>query len=148
MTNLKITNYTVDDPLYKQACVLREQVLRTPLGLVLRDQDVAQDANEQMRHFAALDDGVCVATVSLLVSGQQAELRQMCVDSDYRGRQVGERLVKAAEYAMAELYVKQIAMHARVAAQRFYEGLGYAVSSEPHSHLGIEHIWMSRFISM
>ena len=147
MTNLKITSYTADDPVYKQACVLREQVLRTPLGMVLREQDKEQDRCSNMYHFAAVSEQGCVGSVSLYVQEQGAELRQMCVAPDCHGQGVGAKLVVFAEQVMVAQGVIQVKMHARVSAQSFYQRLGYVANSNAHDHLGIAHVWMCRLLS-
>ena len=49
--------------LYRQALVLREQILRKPLGLRVSQEELADDAMRQ--HFCAVELGAVIGTISL-----------------------------------------------------------------------------------
>jgi len=145
MTVILIERYGVEDAIYGDAKRLREQVLRAPLGMCLRDVDVKHDGDEGVAHFGAINgDGVLVGTVSIARTNNQAELKQMCVVPEWVGQGVGRSLVQDAERQSLAEGVQSIRLHARLSAKAFYVALGYAAVSEPHDHLGIAHLWMER----
>jgi predicted GNAT family N-acyltransferase len=128
---------------YRQSLLLREAVLRTPLGLHLSEEELKDDANR--RHFCALSHGGVVGSVSLKpLNSETLQLRQMAVAEDRRRERIGAELLERAEaFARAEGF-KRIVLNARLGAEGFYARFGYEASGEPFDENTIPHIRMSK----
>jgi ribosomal protein S18 acetylase RimI-like enzyme len=69
-----------------------------------------------------------VTLVDHLVSGLSGEISGLVVSEEFRGRQIGRKLVERAEQWMAEQGVRHVVVRSRVErerAHRFYLGLNF-----------------------
>ncbi len=127
--------------LYAQSLILREKILRRPLGMQLRPEDVEGDETKQ--HWIALENDTCIATVSItMLSPTHAKLRQMAVDEAYAGQGIGAALVRHAHTELAKQGIESITLNARGTAIGFYEKLGYTPCGEPFEQFSIPHQMM------
>ena len=127
---------------YERERRLREEVLRSPLGLSLRDEDVAGE--EDQWHFGLFDPGgellACVLAVPLVPT--EARIRQMAVSPAHQGNGLGRRLLREVEGRLRASGFHRLELSARTSATGFYEKLGYgAVGGEYVSHT-IPHVRM------
>jgi len=130
---------------YRQSCELRERVLRKPLGIPLRDEDMADDAEEEL--FCALKGEHVIASLQLKPIDQTTvKLRQMAVEPEFQKSGIGSTLVRFAEDWARANGITQIVLHARVEVTRFYEALDYAVEGERFVSVGIPHVAMRKRI--
>jgi ribosomal protein S18 acetylase RimI-like enzyme len=115
---------------YELECVLRDDVLRKPLGLSLKDEDLA--AEENQLHFGLFEpDGALVACViAAPLSRIEARIRQMAVDPSRQGKGLGRRIMSELEKNLQARGFTRFCLDARVSAVRFYEKLGYAIVGE------------------
>ena len=129
--------------LYRQALVLREAILRTPFGLKLSDEELADDV--QRRHFVATANGAVVGSVSFKALGPHTlQLKQMAVAEDRRRERIGARLLSFAEaWARLEGY-GTIVLNARIGAEGFYARHGYALEGAIFEENGIPHVRMTK----
>jgi predicted GNAT family N-acyltransferase len=137
---------TTDHPLYPQVYDLREEVLRKPIGLSLRNEDLSGEAKETI--IIALDESNTVIGCVMLrpIGDKEMKLRQMAVADALQGKGVGMALVrKAEEVARAEGY-ETITLHARQPAVPFYEKGGYRVGGAVFSEVGIPHLFMHKHL--
>jgi putative glutathione S-transferase len=89
------------------------------------DVEFADDTPES-KYVVLLDDGIPVATCRpKLLDENTGRVERVCVLESYRGKNVGKRLMKAAEDWLAELGAKKIVVYSRDAVVGFYEKLGY-----------------------
>jgi predicted GNAT family N-acyltransferase len=132
--------------LYKQSLVLRDEVLRKPLGLSLESIDTKEDANHI--HFVAKEGEEVVGVVVLVPNYKPhvGKLRQMATIEKVRGKGYGIELVKALEDYAAENGMVEIVLHARHYAVGFYEKIGYEICSEVFQEVGIDHYKMRKDI--
>lgn len=122
---------------------LRERILRAPLGMKLRPQDTAQDA--QRRHLGVFQDGVLIGCCSLLWEGDgTARIKQMAVDQEHQRRGTGRLLMQAAEMRAREYGCSRMVLAARVVAQPFYETLGYHTIGDVFVEVKLPHIEMEK----
>ena len=78
--------------LYRQALILREEILRRPLGLTVSPEELADDETRQ--HFCALSLGGVVGCVSLKPLGEAlVQVKQMAVAGERQRRGIGRRLL-------------------------------------------------------
>ena len=133
-------------PLYPQVLDLREAVLRRPLGLSLRNEDLSMDASDTI--FVALqDDDTRVAGCVMmhpLPGHKRVKLRAMAVYPELQGSGLGRMLVQAAEAWAWQQGFETIVLHARKTALGFYERLGYEVLGEEFTEVGIPHRLMQK----
>jgi N-acetylglutamate synthase-like GNAT family acetyltransferase len=141
-----IQRISIDHSLYPAELDLRFAVLRVPLGL--GRETLGTEHDHSSLHWVALDGDAVVGCVLLLPSDtSRARLRAMAVDSPWRGRGVGRALVAALERDALELGYREIFMHARENAIGFYQRLGYQLSGDRFSEVGIPHRIMSKSLS-
>jgi predicted GNAT family N-acyltransferase len=67
------------------------------------------------------------------------KLRQMAVDPDHQGRGIGTQIVNFAEKLSAHRGYREIILHARETAVRFYERAGYVAKGEIFTEATIPH---------
>jgi GNAT superfamily N-acetyltransferase len=133
-------------PLYEQACALRDAVLRVPINMRLRAEDVAGE--ESQLHCVARDaDGAVIGTVLLKpLNERHVKLRQMAVATAHQGQGIGARLVHFAEALARHHGFTRIECNARCYATGFYEKLGYRTQGEEFEEVGLVTIRMVKAI--
>jgi putative glutathione S-transferase len=84
------------------------------------------DDTPRSDYFLILDDGRPVATCRFkILDPETAKIERVCVVESHRGKDVGKRLIDAAEEWLKERGVKKIVVYSRDAVVGFYEKLGY-----------------------
>ena len=140
---VQFIEFGVDSPLYAKSFELRNQVLRKPLGLDLRDDDLSRET--ESAHFALQAEGEIVAYVMTVpASGRSVLLRQMCVVPQYQQQGYGRQLLQAVEHQLRQRGVMAISMAARVTACDFYQALGYQTCGEEFLSVTIPHVRMKK----
>ena len=143
MHSITIATATKASHEYAQVWQLREEVLRQPLGMSLKDEDLSMDA-EDLIFIAISGDKVVGCLMLHELSPTLVKLRQMAVYDNWQGKNIGRMLVEAAEkYSFGHGY-KKITLHARIVARGFYEKLGYVAHGGTFSEVGIEHVVMEK----
>lgn len=130
---------------YQQSLLLRQQILRTPLGLTLSEQDLAGEA-EQFHFGVFLNDKPLACVLLKPCSDSELKLRQMAVATELQGQGMGHQLVQFAELEAQAKGYTLISMAARVSAVGFYQKLGYQCQGQTFQQAGIAHITMSKNI--
>lgn len=123
---------------YDAALLLRERILRAPLGLTLSQADLVHE--RKCFHLGGFD-GARLAAVLLLqpVDEHTVQMRQVAVAQERQRSGVGSRLVSfAEEFARQKGYRAMIA-HARLTALGFYLRLGYRASGEEFMETTVPH---------
>ncbi len=140
---IRIVEAPYGSDLYRQSLLLREAVLRIPIGLTLTEEELKDDVHR--RHFCALSHGGVVGSVSLRPLDQvTVQLRQMAVAEDRRREKIGAELLKHAERLARREGFTTIVLNARLGAEGFYARFGYVASGEPFDEKTIPHIRMSK----
>lgn len=123
---------------YDQMIDLRTRVLRTPLGLVFKPEDLARDADDAL--FGLLDGEAMVGCLILTpVDEDRIKMRQVAIDPARQNGGLGSHMVGESEAWARQNGYTDMVLHARQTAVRFYEKLGYAVVDEPFEEVGIPH---------
>lgn len=138
---MEIKRIMPQDAAAAQVWQLREEVLRRPLGLSLKDEDLSGEVQEIT--LAALEGEEVIGCVLLkpLADGW-IKLRQMAVAEKMQGRNIGRALVRAAERIALEKGYIRIELHARDVAAGFYRKLGYRQEGEMFTEVNIPHLKM------
>jgi N-acetylglutamate synthase-like GNAT family acetyltransferase len=149
---VRIRRITMGDPLYPQACALREEVLLRPIGYDLaRYRGDFPGIEERLDHVVAVTshhgrDRVigCAALLSGDPRPGAGRITQMAVDPQRQGEGIGRRLVVAVESrAFGELGLTELCCHVPVAAMGFFEALGWGVDSGQFTEAGVPHLRMA-----
>jgi predicted GNAT family N-acyltransferase len=134
---------SIHDPEYEQEKDLRNRVLRSPLGLVLSEDDL-RDEDRQV-HIVAMDDrGRMLGCVLVLMHEKTARIRQMAIEERYQRQGIGTELVRQVEAAARARNIFKVTLHARITARRFYEQLGYTAAGDAFTEVTIPHIAMEK----
>ncbi len=130
---------------YFECVVLREKVLRRPLGLQFHPQDLMQEKNDW--HLGFWLQNRCIATLSLKpLDKATVKMRQVCVDPAFQKQGLGTALVRLAETFAQSMEYKTILLHARKDAIPFYKRLGYKPISNWFLEVGIPHKKMIKIL--
>lgn len=140
-----IYRITTEHVLYEQVLDLRQRVLRAPLGLDVRKDDLEPEKEQVI--FVYAEKEVVIGCVLLQPFEDHAfKLRQMAVDASMQGKGIGTALVKSAESYAKSVGKRLMFLHARSTAQHFYETLGYEVEGAPFTEIGIPHRKMKKLL--
>ena len=130
---------------YQQSLLLRERILRKPLGLMLTAQDVNKE--DKQLHFGLFEKHTLLACVLFKpINSSVIKLRQMAVDESLQGQGLGRKLIQFAEKNVKGLGFDEIEMAARDSAIKFYQHLGYQTTGEIFEQAGVPHIKMYKMI--
>jgi predicted N-acetyltransferase YhbS len=145
--DLELVEAPFGSDLYRTALALREAILRTPLGLSLTQDELADDARR--RHFCATSRQAVVGSVSMKpLDGETVQLRQMAVRTDRRLEGIGTRLLACGEaWAKSQGY-RTIVLNARLGSDGFYASLGYRAEGAPFEENTVPHIRMTKRLAM
>ena len=131
-------------PEYEQECLLRNEVLRKPIGLSLWDEELSGEEREMhfglFSHEGALD--ACAVAVAL--GEGRIKLRQIAVAKEKQGKGLGRRLLQEIEEFVRERGFEEIVLHSRVTVVAFYQGLGYENEGEEFEEVGLAHQKMKK----
>src|SRR5687768_12944606 len=103
---------TTAHPFYQQVIDLRQRVLRAPLGLDIRNDDL-QAETEQIIFIYEKDNIVKGCVLLQQYDADTFKLRQMAVDTTEQGKGIGMELVNAADLYAVNFGKSRIMLHAR-----------------------------------
>jgi len=129
---------------YRLACLLREEVLRKPLGLSFSDEDLAGEKSQL--HFALFEphDGLVGCVVAVPLSAIEVRIRQMAVSPSHQGKGLGRRVLQELEKTLRARGFRHFVLDARTSAAGFYEKLGYRAVGEEFLKVTVAHIRMEK----
>lgn len=131
---------------FLRECELRQNVLRTPIGLSLDDEDLTCESTQM--HFGLFVRDVLVACViAVAISSKEAKVRQMAVSPESQRRGYGRQILERLEIELVQRGFAHVWMHARATAIGFYEKLGYTGVGAEFVEVGIPHIKMEKCLT-
>ena len=110
---------------------VREQ--RVPRKIELDSDD------EKAMHLLAFFQGKAVGTARVVVKGRAAKIGRMAVLKSWRGRGIGNALLKRALKLARTRGVSHIYLHAQVSVIGFYEKSGFRCTGRIFIEAGIPH---------
>ena len=123
---------------YARELALRNEVLRHPLGLDLRDEDLSAEADQQ--HFGLFDgETLRACVIAAPINESTVKLRQMAVAPAFQGQGLGRLLLEQVHARLRRQGCATIVLHARQGAVGFYARLGYRSESATFTEVGIPH---------
>lgn len=131
---------------YVLECSLRDEVLRKPLGLSIRHEDLNLEGKQF--HFGLFENTGELIGCVVAVPGQSgaAKIRQMAVRPSRQGQGHGRELMTAVEKDLSQRGFRRLVLHARASAVGFYQKLGYAVTGDEFIEVSIPHFKMEKVI--
>lgn len=143
MEQINILAVTRNSPEYEQVWQLREEVLRKPLGMSLKNEDLSMDAVDNI--FIATEKDRVIGCLMLHdIDGSIIKFRQMAVYGEWQSKGIGKLLIQAAEKHAAAKGYTTVKLHARMVAEGFYRRLGYTPEGAQFTEVGIPHVLMQK----
>lgn len=142
--NITFAEIDFASPDMDEALNLRNDVLRKPLHLTYKEEDISTEWDSY--HLAAFqDDGQIVGILVLKpVTPDIVKMRQVAVSEEQQKAGIGKALVMFSESFAINKGFKRIELHARLNAVPFYEQLNYGKSGKLFKEVGIDHYFMSK----
>lgn len=109
---------------------LRWRILRAPWNHPRgSERDNFDESSDRVSHVAAFTTATQLVGVGRIHfnSDDEAQIRYMAVEAEYRGQGIGLSIVKRLETFASERGARQIVLNARAEVVEFYERLGYRV---------------------
>lgn len=135
--------YGTDD--YQKTIVLRDEVMRKPLGRSIENDDLSY---EQEAHIFGVFDGEKLIGTGIMhyKDDQTVKIHFLCVDPAVQKSGIGLRIIQAMEAKAKEDGKSVACMEARMTALDFYKKLGYEEYGEPYllANVPIDHIKMKK----
>lgn len=124
---------------YEQACLLRDEMLRKPLGLSLFDEDL--EAESDFIHVAGRDGAGTVQAYLQFkpVDENVVKMQQVVVTAHWQGQGIGRALVHFSEDHARSLGYTEVTLHAREVVMSFYETLGYRREGDVFTEVSLPH---------
>jgi N-acetylglutamate synthase-like GNAT family acetyltransferase len=128
---------------YRQMVELRNEILRKPLGLSFKKEELTREKDDIL--IGAFEEdkmlGCCLLTK---VNKDNVRLRQMAVQNNLQGKGIGAAMLNYAENVARDAGYKNMLMHARKTAVGFYEKLDYKVTGDEFEEITIPHVIMEK----
>ena len=141
-------NYSIKSPENKEEwdsyLLFRWEILRKPLGM--SKDSLADSIEDESFHLMGIDEekNVIASGRVHFNSENEAQIRYMAVDENFKRKGVGTEIVKELEkYALSKGKVSMI-LNARENAISFYLSLGYEEVGPYQSDTGIPHKTMKK----
>jgi len=139
--DIKFTIAEFGSSLHQQSIVLRDQLLRKPLGLRFNDLELAEEI-DQFHLVATVDDIVVGVTLLKVIDQGCTKIRQFAVNDNLQGQGIGKKLLYFAESIAQEKGFTHVELHARKSAADFYEKYKYQIVGDPFEEVGMPHFRM------
>ena len=115
---LRIVEY--DSPKYFEATTLREDILRKPLGLGFKKEELEQDKNHI--HIIATINEKIIGTCALApLNNKTLKMQRVAIKEDFQNKGIGTLLLKFCEEYVIDFGYQELYCHARDSAIPFYE---------------------------
>lgn len=145
MTDITTRTISVKDAaVYQKVYDLREEVLRKPIGLSLKDEDLSGDDLDKIVIAESGGDLLGCVMIHPTHDDSVLKLRQMAVQPHQQKKGIGQIMITAAEDVCRRAGATRVILHARITAEGFYKKLGYTTMSDIFNEVGIPHVVMEK----
>ncbi len=126
-------------PAYEQACLLRDEMLRKPLGLSLFDEDLEGESG--FIHVAGRDNAGTVHAYLQFkpIDAKVIKMQQVVVAAHLQSQGIGRALVNFSEEHVRSAGYSEVTLHAREVVMSFYEALGYLREGDVFTEVSLPH---------
>lgn len=130
---------------YLQELELRDAILRRPLGMSIRQDDLSQEMDHY--HVGCFISDQLTGVLVLTPQGDGSiKMRQVAVDQAFQRQGAGSAMVEFAEQLASQKGFQKMVLNARREAVPFYLRLGYEVNGDEFHEVGIPHVRMTKRI--
>ena len=91
---------------------------------------IISEAENKGKHIIAVVDNVVVGHARLYVSNDEGKISQVVVSKNYRGINIGSKLISELIKESFNLKLEELELFARVNSVKFYEKLGFSTFGE------------------
>jgi len=141
--NLKFKLVRFNSAEQKQTVVLRDEILRKPLGLVFTSAQLEVEKDDF--HVAGYyEDRLAACAVLHSCEDKKLKMRQVAVYESFQRRGIGQELIKETERVAIENGFNLMFCHARKTAVPFYQKLGYKIVGDEFEEIGLAHFKMEK----
>jgi predicted GNAT family N-acyltransferase len=145
MDNITVRQIEHKSKEYEAGLVLRDEILRKPIGLCLAGEDLSGEENDI--HIGAFDGDQLVGILILTkIDDNETQMRQVAVAQEYQGSGIGKLLVNFCEQSARDHEFKCIRLHARITAVEFYKYMNYTIVGDMFTEIGIPHYEMEKYL--
>lgn len=133
--NIKITDY-----LSEEARRIRQEVFVKEQGF----QNEFDEIDSVAKHLVLFDDEKPIACCRYFKGNEKGDyvVGRIAVNKEYRGMQLGRRLLEETEKQVIEFGGKQLSLSAQVRVRSFYEKLGFVAHGDTYMDEFCEHVHM------
>lgn len=138
-------NYKLFDSLSPDAAKIRSKVFIEEQGFTNEFDSTDNNA----KHLVAYDGDMPVAACRFFADSTDDcyIIGRIAVLKEYRGKNIGSKLLKKAEQYIRSYGIKEIRLHAQTQAVHFYNTLGYTGYGNVDYDEDCPHIWMCKRIN-
>lgn len=137
---------TTEDFEYQDILQLRNSVLRMPLGMDIRNDDLSDEPHCKFLAYI-MNNGQMLGCLKIKkVDDKTYQIQQMAVLQESQKRGIGSILLKEAESLIKKQGGEQAVIEAREYAVPFYQKNGYHVSGEAFEKINLPHLPMRKSI--
>jgi predicted GNAT family N-acyltransferase len=131
---------------YNCECLLREEVLRKPLGLSLCGEDLAGEENQL--HFGLFEpmNNLVACVIAVALSPTEAKIRQMAVVPSHQGKGLGRSIMGELEKTLRARGFRTFVLDARASAVGFYQKVGYRILGDEFVEVTVPHCRMIKAV--
>lgn len=127
-------------PLWIQAVILREKILREPLGSAFTEDEL--EAEKDHFQIAGFWDDALIATAVLVPEGDEMKMQRVVVSETQRNLNIGSQMMVFCEQFASDRHFKRMYCHARNTAVNFYIKNAYTGMGDYFDEDGIPHLKM------
>lgn len=133
--------FDIHSPAYQSALELRQDILRTPLGMTLHKKDLLGEEHDI--HIGGFHNERLLAYCIISpLDAIQCKIRQVCVSKTMQGAGIGTKLMEYAEEMAMNQGIQRVMLHARKTVVSWYESLDYEIIGDEFTEVGIPHFKM------
>lgn len=112
-------------------------------------QNEYDEIDEVAKHIVMFDQNdIPVATCRVFFDQNMNShiLGRLAVIKEYRGQNIGSKMISAAEQHVKEIGGTCLSLHAQCRVKEFYQKMGYHEFGEIEEDEGCPHIWMKKVL--
>lgn len=130
------------DKLPDDAIMIRKVVFEDEQGFEEEFDEL--DESDKVKHMVFYKDSEPIGTCRYYIEDNEYRIGRIAVIKEYRGKGIGEFIVRVAEDKVFEIGGRETVLSAQVRAKGFYEKIGYAEEGEIYMEEMCPHIKMRK----
>lgn len=142
MSNFSYTFFIQPSSLWNDVLMLRMNVfvteMKVPEGLELDEYDI------HATHLSVRESIRTIGTLRLVVTGDNVKIGRFAIDSEYRRRGIGTKMMLETFHWCQQKGISQICLDSQTYITSFYKSLGFVEQGDIFMDAGIPHILMIR----